>query len=481
MMYRTSLCCVAFAVCVGRIVEGGNPPRLEWQRTFSGSGNDYGKAVRSCRDGGYVIAGTYEADIAVIKTDAEGLVEWQVKHGDGSRLRTAEDIQQMPDGGFITVGMTCTHEANSYDVYLIRLGDDGRLLWSKRLGQDRVSEWANAIRPCADGGFIIAGATYESDSYNGDAYLVRIDDEGNQIWSASFGTPGIERALAVEETSDGGYIMAGATHHSLGGLEGDVYLVKTSADGVETWSRSFGGGFHDEARSVRQTTDGGYIITGTAVSFDPAIPKLYLLKTNSRGMETWSRTIAGYCEMHGYSVLESVDGGYIVGGTTRSSSEYCAADGCVLKTDREGTVQWLKVVGAGGDIFDEGYCVEKTADGGYVLAGATGWSESGGRYHISLAKLHAETEEFMRGDANGDGMVDIADAIRVLMFLFMDEKVACRSAADANDDGMIDVSDVLKVLYYLFERAGPLPEPFGRCSVDSTIDTLGCGSFPPCH
>ena len=195
-----------------------------------------------------------------------------------------------------------------------------------------------------------------------------------QGWETTFGGTNNDRGYSVQQTTDGGYIITGTTS-SFGG--NGVYLIKTDGSGIEQWSQTFGGsggGF-----SVQQTSDGGYIITGTTSSFGNGEEDVYLIKTDGNGIEQWSQTFGGKNIDYGWSVQQTSDGGYVITGWTQSFGngsgpdpyEYSfgSTDVYLIKTDGSGTEQWSQTFGGTED--DHGFSVQQTSDGGYIITGGT--------------------------------------------------------------------------------------------------------------
>ena len=186
-----------------------------------------------------------------------------------------------------------------------------------------------------------------------------------QVWEVSFGGSSGDYGYSVQQTSDGGYIMTGHTE-SFGNGD-DVYLVKADANGVQQWSQTFGGWDYDDGYSVQQTSDGGFVIVGVTYSFGNGDGDVYLVKTDSNGIQQWYRTFGGWDYDYGNSVQQTSDGGYIITGHTYLGDTLGAV--YLIKTNSNGVQQWYKSLG--GVDYDEGYCVQQTSDGGYIISGYT--------------------------------------------------------------------------------------------------------------
>ena len=188
--------------------------------------------------------------------------------------------------------------------------------WSKTFGGPRV-DGGVSVQQTSDGGYIVVGETNSFGAGGSDVYLVKTDSNGNMQWNKTFGGSKDDWGFSVQQTRDGGYIIAGKTD-SFGAGGSDVYLVKTDSNGNMQWNKTFGGNYYDFGCSVQQTSDGGYIIVGTTFSFGAGSYDVYLIKTDSSGNMQWSKTFGGPEDDWGYSVQQTGDGGYIVVGETNS-------------------------------------------------------------------------------------------------------------------------------------------------------------------
>ncbi|MCK5329270.1 MAG: hypothetical protein KAR36_11730, partial [Candidatus Latescibacteria bacterium] len=193
---------------------------------------------------------------------------------------------------------------------------------------------------------------------------------GTAVWTRSFGGNGHDAATSVQQTLDGGYVVAGWTE-SYGAGEADGWLIKTDANGGKQWSRTFAGKsdglYSDRLYSVQQTSDGGYILAGTTGSV--WCKDAWLIKTDGEGVRQWDRIWRGECyNIYDYAVFcvrQTSDGGYILAGSGRESA-HSQADAWLAKTDGEGVKQWERHFGWI-NWADHAYCVQQTSDGGYIV------------------------------------------------------------------------------------------------------------------
>ena len=233
-----------------------------------------------------------------------------------------------------------------------------------------------------------------------DAYVIKLNGEGFEEWYQTFGGVAYDRAYAGQQTTDGGYVIAGSTN-SFGAGDYDFYLVKTDGEGVvndltpdltpdttpdqtekdvtDSLPKTFGGERYDTAVSIQQTTDGGYIIAGRTESFGAGGNDAYLVKTDGEGIEEWYQTFGGEAYDAVYSVQQTADGGYIIAGTTRSFGAD-DNDAYLVKTDGEGNEEWFRTFG--GEANDIVYSVQQTTDGGYIIAGDTESFGAGGDVYL---------------------------------------------------------------------------------------------------
>lgn len=305
-----------------------------WQKTFGGSGDDYGAAVQPTEDGGYIIAGSTnspgaaDVDVLLLKTDAVGNLVWEATFG-GPGNDYGYGVQPTGDGGYIVVGTGPGGEVNpEADALLLKTDAAGQLSWQKKFGNTQanylVEGYAVAL---TEDGFILTGKA------EGLAlYLARTDTSGNLLWERIFAAPVNQQGNAVIVTADGGFAIVGQSEDAASGIA-DLYLLKTDAAGNKVWDARFGADGFDAGYDLRQTADGGYILTGT---YSARSGDAYLVKTSATGVGEWEKTFGGDSIELGASVQLAVNG-YVVVGSTFSAGAG-GRDVYFLRTDAQGDV-----------------------------------------------------------------------------------------------------------------------------------------------
>ena len=362
-----------------------------WIQTFGGSTafEQEGRSVQQTTDSGYIIAGhiafdvdgqsNSEFDIYVIKTNESGEEQWSRILGDDGIDEYAHDIEQSEDGGYVICG-TIGDEG-----FLIKLDENGDDQWVQYymsgVGSNPQIVGSTAVydlEQTTDGGYIIAGWTSSYSCAVGNeggfqqpapsnVYLVKVDENGQEEWEQCYGGESEDWAYDVEQTEDGGYIICGNTG-SFGNGGRDIYCIKTDANGNEEWFQTYGGSGTEYGNSVEQVSDGGFIIAGH-VDGD----EILLVKTDEVGDEQWVQAFnneANISLSRGNCVRQTVDGGYIVTGRSfvwNLEAGSMENNVCLLKSDEYGTQEWFQTVGEGG--HEEGFSIRQTTDNGYIITG----------------------------------------------------------------------------------------------------------------
>jgi hypothetical protein len=391
---------LAFTLVLTLLVTPPLFAQQRWQKTYGGRASDYGSSVRQTTDGGYIIAGTTGSfgvggSVYLIKTNTFGDTLWTKALG-GDSTDAGYSVQQTSDGGYIIAGMTNYSSTGTGDVYLIKTNAFGDTLWAKAFGGDSTDA-GYSVQQTPDGGYIIAGFTISFGAGGYDVYLIKTNVSGDTLWTRTYGGTDDDYGYSVQQTLDGGYIIAGTTDSYGAGFR-NVYLIKTNSQGDTLWTRTYGGTGYDMGYSVQQTSDGGYIVAGVTGSFG-INGNVYLIKTNATGDTLWTRNYGGMDNEWGQSVQQTSDGGYIIAGFTcfymaRTYNVY------LIKTNATGDTLWTRNYGGIRD--DWGCSVQQTSDGGYIIAGFT-WSFGVGNEDIYLIKTDAFGNSGVEEKPEGNG------------------------------------------------------------------------------
>jgi hypothetical protein len=363
---------------------------VKFARTYGGTNYDVAYSVQQTSDGGYIVAGGTQsfgagsADAFLVKTYANGNVQWAKTYG--ISLEEFTSVQQTSDGGYIAAGYTDFCGMGLPDILLIKTDANGNVIWAKvYCGPFNFGDVANSVQQTSDGGYILAGITnsYAFIGTRDSAFLIKTDANGNIIWAKTYHLLYRTWAYSVQQTSDGGYIMGGLT------IEYDsmwmtyyqnVFLIKTDANGNVIWAKTYLLIYAYDVSNVSQTSDGGYIVAGRV-----GTGNAFLIKTDANGNVQWAKTYGGTNWDGAYSVQQTSDGGYILAGYTNSFGAG-GYDPFLIKTDANGNVQWAKTYG--GTNWDFAHYVQQTSDGGYIVAGYTN-SFGAGSWDIFLIKTDA--------------------------------------------------------------------------------------------
>jgi hypothetical protein len=347
-----------------------------WEHIHVFSDEDQGEFVEQTTDGGYILIGTtygnflsQNENIIIVKTDDNGNIMWNKEfdygiQSNGMITDLGRSIQQTTDGGYILTGIN-----SSWDIWLIKTDSIGDTLWTNTFegGSDDMF-----VQQTTDGGYILTGSRdfLSPLGLEDQVLLIKTNSLGQLQWDKTYGGVNNEYGRYVQQTIDGGYVICGSKYSNGPLINEDIYLIKTNTLGDTTWTKTFGGLETDKGYSVHQTTDNGYIICGYTESFGNGDEDVYLIKTDSLGGSIWTKTFGGIEDDGGHSVQQTNDGGYIITGYTTNTiiNEY---DVYLLKTDGNGDTLWTKTFDGLGLEDDEGNSVRQTSDGGYIICGTT--------------------------------------------------------------------------------------------------------------
>jgi uncharacterized delta-60 repeat protein len=324
---------------------------IDWQKAYGGASADGAYSIQQTSDGGYIVAaqtlsfGAGGLDFWVLKLTSDGTIDWQKAYG-GTGDELVRSICQTNDDGYIVAGATESFGAGVLDFWVLKLTSDGTIDWQKAYGGAPENEGANSVQQTSDGGYIVAGYAYSFGDGSSDFWVLKLDSDGTVAWQKTYGGVGIyyDSASSIQQTSDGGYIVAGDTG-SFDAEYTDFWVLKLNSDGTVSWQKRYGGTYSDYASSIQQTSDGGYIVAGETGSFGVSDYDFWVLKLNSTGTVSWQKSYGGAEWDEANSIQQTSDGGYIVAG---NSDSFGAGDNdfWVLKLKSDGTISFDPASGA---------------------------------------------------------------------------------------------------------------------------------------
>ena len=337
-----------------------------WKKNFGlNTADDFGRSVIETSDGGIAIVGDTDSfgaggnDVWLIKTNAGGDTLWTKTYG-GTNGDFGYSIKQIKDGGFIIGGATYSYGVGGADFYIIRTDSIGDTLWTKTFGEVN-DDFCLSLDTLVDG-YILAGKKNSNQPFKPDIWIIKIDQIGNLIWQKTYSSSGDDVAYSVDKTNDGGFIIA--AEWSAVGL-----LMKINSLGDSLWSKSLEAGL----RSVTRSDYGGYILTGAIWNGAEEVNVL-LLKTDSLGNTEWEKTYDYQNDYDiGYSVQQTIDGGYIVCGSAIVDGG--ASFGWIIRTNDLGDTLWTQEVHSYvkssvlSSINTTLYSVIQSSNGDYVVVG----------------------------------------------------------------------------------------------------------------
>ena len=377
---------------------------ITWDKTFGGNGEDMGFSIIQTENGGYAVSGytipdrekredTWRAklgyieltedkrqDFWIIKIDKNGNMEWDEVFGENGP-DIANSIIQTDDGGYAVAGFIWTIYVGKQDIWIIKFDENGNKEWEKTFDKDE-NDVAYSIIQTDDGGYVIAGSTGLKLWGEVNCWVIKLDAKGNIEWENSFGGTGWDEIFSIVQTKDGNFITTGCVW-SKGAGRGDIYVAKLNKNGDLVWDRTFGGSENDEAHSIIQTEDGGYVVTGFTVAEDTGDRNVWVIKLDKEGNKIWDKILGGTSEDWANSIVQTEDEGYMVAGWTKSMGAG-KTDFWITKLNKSGDLVWDKTFGGSED--DEAHSIVQTEDGGYAVAGWTK-SKGAGNSDVWIIKL----------------------------------------------------------------------------------------------
>lgn len=345
------------------------------------------------------------------------IIDWAKSIGSNATDQ-AQAIDKNSNGEYFVTGFSNGTDTNlpagygGIDILILKLNSTGTILWKTRIGAEG-NDVANSVCATSDGGCIVAGYTNSTNNnfptgYGmNDIIVIKLNSAGGVMWMKRMGGSWSDFAKSIHSTTDGGYILAGATssldanvpdNHGMD----DIYIIKLDQNGDKVWAKCYGGTWADYAEFVEQTQDGGYFVAGYSNSIDSCMPEnhgefdSYAMKLDPSGNVIWANLYGESMYDFAYSACSTSDGGYILVGS--SMSNYMNGDledFYIVKINSTGNVIWEKRInGSGNDVATS---VLSTSNGGCVFSGYTTSSGTG------FPNFHGGNDYFsMRLDENGN-------------------------------------------------------------------------------
>jgi hypothetical protein len=367
----------------GTVVAGD---AVTFERIIGGLDSDGNSSVAIAADGGYILAGSGldsledEGVAELTKLNKFGDVVWR-KQFPGEGTSGFADLVIDNDGSILAVGQTAPSPGRNSNVLVVKTDANGELIWQNIWGGSEKDEAHDVIKT-NDGAYLLAGESNNTEASGGvkDALLLKIDAGGNVLWNKLYGTTEGEDARSVAQTADGGYVFTGIKSVGLGQ---NIFFVKTDADGNQVWQKTYSGG--KAGNSVAATDDGGFILAGFKITEGISGQDIYIVKTNSDGDTLWTRTYGGINGEQASEVIETEDLGYLIVGSTESFGAG-GNDVYMIKLDEAGNESWVRFYGG---LFGDGASsVKETSGYGFIVSGTTG--SYGGGSNIYVLKLNAD-------------------------------------------------------------------------------------------
>ena len=366
-----------------------SPVESFWMRNYTKEGwNNLVYDAQATIDGGAILSivnfpnGSDNPDVVILKVDSDGQITWQ-KAFDGSDEDYSSAILQTSDSSFIAVITTVSF---SDSIWLIKLDADGNMIWQKTYNGGVM----NAIKETSDGGYVLAGASYNTISLQ-DAWVMKLSSDGNIIWQRFYGGSQSDSSRDIHELDAGEFIVTGTTR-SFGSGATDVWVLKLNADGSPAWQKTFGGSGDERAWASELTLDGGLIFAGETDSFGAGMMDAWVVKLDSSGNILWQKTFGLSHNDRAWGIIQTQDGAYVLAGTYSIFDNITLqTDGWIWKLNSDGSRVWER--GYGGEENDELRVLSKTTNGNILAGGFTNHSNLSDALVIKVNSISGDIQD----------------------------------------------------------------------------------------
>jgi len=368
--------------------EGVLNDHILWSYSIGTHANDAARCIYETADEGYLISGyTYQSgphdvDIFLVKTDKDGLIQWTNTYG-GDGREYGNCCIQTKDHNYLMVGFTTSYSSGfaDKDVYILKVGQDGRVLYEKNYGGIDEDEGTSIVETI-DGDFLICGYTKSFGAGDNDVFVLKIDADGNELWNHTIGGESSDRGNKIIRTYDGNFVIVGSTGSYGSGLR-DYLLIKITTNGDILFRKTYGNQDNYEwALSVCETDDKGFLLVGYCDILFQELLDVYVIKTDYEGNYEWEELYGeGTFYDYGTSVVKH-DDTFVIAGVTKSKTY--GNDIYLLNIDDNGEKIFSQKIGD--HSYDWAHCLIRTKDDTLVLAGSTKSTDED-HFDISLQKI----------------------------------------------------------------------------------------------
>ncbi len=358
-----------------------------WEVTVDdGSETEMAREICLHQDGGFVTVGDKEGIIMVVKSAADGTTTWKKSYLIGNIGSLPSAMKPTEDGGYIIVGqMVNPGNGNYYDACLLKLNENGDSVWSKTYSLFSDDN-GNDVIQTSDGGYLLAGYSIDLCNDSLPAFIIKTDSAGNKLWSKTYRSSVNTQFNAIKQ-ANGGYVIAGYKYTS--NEFSDVYVLKIDDNGNTLWETTFGNQYNDAALCIKNLSDDNFIISGESRLENTLTGDVYIAKISGAGTVIWTKIFGG---VHDDEVCSSIvptsDGGYMGVGYRRIDPSFVTRV-WLLKFNQNGDTLWTQYYGVAN--WSLGNSIINTSDNGYAFAGVSSKSESGGDWDFYMVRLNPET------------------------------------------------------------------------------------------
>ena len=361
-----------------------------WQTIYGGKEDDIAYGIVALENGDAAIVGTCKSfgakrtDICVTRMTSKGEMKWRLWLG-GKKKEEGKAISRAADGSILVLGHSNSFSDNyDYDLHIAKISLDGKKIWETDIGGDR-DEFAGGIAGTDDGGALVVGTSESYGEGDKNIYIAKLDKNGKLLSAHTVGGIKDDVAKALTRTRDGQFVMVGYREIERAG-DADFFVMKMDQNGKQIWAETYGGEYEDTLDGVTATVDGGIVAIGKTRSYGSEQSDLTVMKYDAKGKLIWHKIYGFKYYDYGNAVATTRDGGFILAGGTNSlgkgnHSVY------ILALNRSGELIWSHVYGD--ERKDIAHGAARMSDGSVIVVGeSNSFRREKNFYMIKLVKRH---------------------------------------------------------------------------------------------